>query len=113
MSDPVVNTTVFDHVVEVVFEEFDRFVFPAVGLGRHLVQVHFVQNDPIVVGTTLRGGIDFVWRTPRKRSSSALREPGRHQGAMDCWMEAEKEGNEKEGRERRGDSRHSEGDGWR
>ena len=32
---------------------------------------------------------------------------------MDCWMEAEKEGNEKEGRERRGDSRHSEGDGWR
>lgn len=60
VSDPVVNTTVFDHVVEVVFEEFDRFVFPAVGLGRHLVQVHFVQNDPIVVGATLRGGIDFV-----------------------------------------------------
>ena len=39
------------------------------------------------------------------RSSSDLRAPGRHHGAIDCWMNVEKEGKVNEGRERRGDSK--------
>ena len=54
------NTAVFDNVVEIALEELDCFVLPVVGLKCHFFQVHFVQNDPIVVGTTLRGGVNFV-----------------------------------------------------